>query len=87
MFHGISEQAVRVRDIAIAASEGARIPGKISPWPVDEARKILGPFADALALDQQISSEKTKALLGWEPKAARLTDELRHGSYKAASAK
>jgi nucleoside-diphosphate-sugar epimerase len=87
VFHGISEQAVKVRDIAFAASEGARIPGKISPWPVAEARKILGPFADALALDQQISSEKTKALLGWEPKAARLTDELRQGSYKAASAK
>jgi nucleoside-diphosphate-sugar epimerase len=87
VFHGISEQAVKVQDIAIAASEGAGIPGKISSWPLEEARKILGPFADALALDQEISSEKTKALLGWEPKAARLTDELRQGSYKAASAK
>jgi nucleoside-diphosphate-sugar epimerase len=87
VFHGISEQAVKVRDIAYAASEGAGIPGKISPWPVEEARKVLGPFADALALDQQISSEKTRRLLGWERKAARLTDELRHGSYKTANAK
>ena len=86
VFHGISEQGVKVRDVAIAASEGAGIPGKISPWLVDEARKTLGLFADALALDQQISSEKTKKQLGWEPKAPRLTDDLRQGSYRAASA-
>ena len=86
VFHGISEEAVKVRDIAIAASEGAGIPGKISPWPLAEARETLGLFADALALDQQISSAKTRTQLGWEPKAPRVMDELRQGSYRVASA-
>jgi nucleoside-diphosphate-sugar epimerase len=86
VFHGISEEGVKVRDIALAASDGAGIPGKITPWAVDEARKTLGLFADALALDQKISSVKTRQQLGWEPKAPRLVEELRQGSYKAAGA-
>jgi len=86
VFHGISEEGVRVRDIALAASDGAGISGKISPWPVEEARKTLGLFADALALDQKISSAKTKQQLGWQPKAPRLVEDLRQGSYKAAGA-
>ncbi len=86
VFHGISEDGVKVRDLALAASEGAGIPGKIWPWPLEEARKTLGLFADALALDQKISAAKTKQQLDWQPKAAYLVDDLRQGSYKAASA-
>lgn len=86
VFHGISEDGVKVRDLALAASEGSGIPGKISPWPLEEARKTLGLFADALALDQKISAAKTKQQLDWQPKATHLVDDLRQGSYKAASA-
>ena len=86
VFHGIAEQGVKVRDIALAASDGAGIPGKISPWPVEQARKTLGLFADALALDQKISSVKTRRQLGWQPQAPRLVEDLRQGSYQAAGA-
>jgi nucleoside-diphosphate-sugar epimerase len=69
-----------VRAIAEAAAQanGARA----EAWPLDEARAVLGPFADALALDQQVSAERAHAL-GWRPSRPSVLDELRSGSYAA----
>ena len=53
--------------VAEAASQGAGAQGRTEAWPLEEARKALGSFADALALDQQVSGDKAKRLLGWEP--------------------
>jgi nucleoside-diphosphate-sugar epimerase len=36
--------------------------------PLDAARAKFGGFADALAVDQIISSDETRAKLGWSPK-------------------
>jgi nucleoside-diphosphate-sugar epimerase len=77
-----AEQAAhRVRKIAQAASTSAGVDGRAEAWPLEDARKILGGFADALALDQQVSSEKARALLGWRPRAAGIIEDLRRGSY------
>ena len=73
--------AVRVSDIARAASEGAGTGGKVVAWPLAEARQVLGPYADALALDQQASSRRAEELLGWKPFRPGILDEMRHGSY------
>ena len=35
---------------------------------LEEARKTLGAFADALVLDQLVSSEKARITLGWQPR-------------------
>ncbi|NOK20133.1 NAD-dependent epimerase/dehydratase family protein [Corallococcus carmarthensis] len=72
---------VKVKDAAQAASEGAGVAGKTTAWPLEEARKQFGPFADALALDQRFTSEKAEKLLGWAPKGPSLLEELRSGSY------
>jgi nucleoside-diphosphate-sugar epimerase len=76
--HGAS---YRVREVAEAASIGGGAKGKTQSLPVDEARKTMGPFADALVLDQLISSEKAKKELGWSPRAASVLDDLKTGSY------
>jgi len=76
--HGPSH---RVRDLAEAASNGAGADGRTEAWPLEEARKSLGPFADALTLDQQVSGDKAKRLLGWSPKAPSVLEDLKHGSY------
>jgi nucleoside-diphosphate-sugar epimerase len=72
-----AERAHRVREIAAAASSG----GRTDPWPLDEARKALGDYADALALDQIMSSERAQTLLGWKPRSAGILEDLRRGSY------
>jgi len=41
----------------------------------------MGAFADALALDQQVSGEKARKELGWSPRAASVLDDLKTGSY------
>jgi hypothetical protein len=49
--------------------------------PIEEARKSMGPFADALALDQQISGERAQLVLGWRPEAPSVLEELARGLY------
>ena len=39
----------------------------IETIPVEVAREKYGPFADALAIDQQVSSTATRRTLGWNP--------------------
>lgn len=73
--------AHRVKEIAEAASIGAGAGGRTESWPLEEARKTLGAYADALVLDQQVSSEKARSLLGWKPRASDILEDLRLGSY------
>ena len=73
--------AVRVREVAEAASRAAGAGGQVVTVPIEEARQTMGPFADALALDQQISGERAKRVLGWRPQAPGVLEELAGGSY------
>ena len=57
--------------------------------PIEEARAKMGPYAEALALDQVIRSPRARAL-GWVPSlhsvggnAARLLDEWRASKEKS----
>jgi hypothetical protein len=53
--------------------------------PMAEARRKLGPYAEALALDQRVRSPRARAL-GWSPTLSgvsanipRLLEEYRRG--------
>ena len=85
LYNGSHGPSYRVREVAEAASIGAGAKGKTESWPLEEARKKLGPFADALALDQQISGEKARKELGWSPHAKSALDDLKTGSYARAA--
>lgn len=74
--------AYRVIEIAEAASQGAGAGGRTECWPLVHARETLGAYADALVLDQQVSAEKAKSTLGWNPRAVSILDDLRNGSYR-----
>ena len=78
---GTSGQTYRAYDIAEAASRGAGADGRVKLWPVDEARKAFGPFADALAADTHIKTDRARKLLGWQPIGPSVLDDLDHGSY------
>jgi nucleoside-diphosphate-sugar epimerase len=73
--------SVRLREVAEAASFAAGAAGRVLAWPIEEARGTLGGYADALALDQQVSGERAKTTLGWTPHGLPVLDELRFGSY------
>jgi nucleoside-diphosphate-sugar epimerase len=72
---GPSIPVIQVAEAA-AQANGA----ETEAWPLDEAREKLGPYADALALDQQVSAERALGL-GWKPKFPSVLDDLRTGSY------
>ncbi|HEX2076309.1 MAG TPA: NAD-dependent epimerase/dehydratase family protein [Longimicrobium sp.] len=78
VLNAVSGPSLPVREVAEAAAEanGARA----EAWPLEDARAVLGVYADALALDQQVSAERARSL-GWTPSRPAVLDELRAGSY------
>jgi nucleoside-diphosphate-sugar epimerase len=78
---GVSGPSRPVSEIAAAASRGAGAGGRTVATPLEEARKKLGGYADALALDQQASGKRAQELLGWRPHRPDVLEEIGHGSY------
>ena len=69
----------------IVSAIGPYLPHKpdVRYVPIEEARSKMGPYADALALDQVVRSTRSRAI-GWNPSlhsvagnAARLLEEWR----------
>lgn len=78
IFNATSGEVISTADVSrtVARRHGA----EFSLWPLEEARKAMGPFADALALDQIIQSPRALAL-GWKPSGPTLAEDLATGSY------
>ena len=70
--------SLSVREVAEAAAQANG--AEAEAWPLEEAREQLGPYADALALDQQVSAERALGF-GWKPSRRSVLDDLRTGSY------
>src|SRR6266545_5531534 len=89
IFHANDEGDERVNDIVAAIAAHAKTRPSIRHLPLAEARTKMGPYADALALDQVVRSPRARAL-GWSPSlhsvagnAARLFEEWRRGKEAA----
>ena len=83
IFHANDEADERVDDIVDAIARQAKLQPDVRHVPIAEARAKMGPYADALALDQIVGSPRAKAL-GWVPtlhsvagSVARLLEEFR----------
>ena len=83
IFHANDEADERVGDIVEAIARQTKTRPDVRNVPIEEARAKMGPYADALALDQIVRSSRAKAL-GWAPtlhsvagSAARLLEEFR----------
>jgi nucleoside-diphosphate-sugar epimerase len=63
-------------EIARAASRAGGGDGAIEFLALEDARKTMGPYADALASDLQLDSSRAKRDLGWEPHRPTLLEEL-----------
>lgn len=83
IYHANDEGDETVNAIVAALSEHAKTEPSVRHVPLAEARQKMGPYADALALDQIVRSPRARAL-GWQPSlksvagnAARLFEEFR----------
>ena len=81
LFLGAAGPALPVRQVAEAASRGAGAEGRTRAWPVDEAFAVFGPMVQGLTLDQQISGKLAQRVLGWNPGAPSILEDIEHGSY------
>lgn len=81
VYNAADDTSFTVREMAQAASYGAGKNGAVQSWPLEDARKALGPFADALVLDQRVNSQKARRELGWQTRSSTILDDLKSGSY------
>jgi nucleoside-diphosphate-sugar epimerase len=72
VFHANDETDERVNDIVEAIADHLTQRPDIRHMPLPEARRKLGTYADALALDQRVRSPRAKAL-GWAPSLSSIT--------------
>jgi len=90
VFHATDEADERVSDIVEAIAAHAMAHQDVRHVPIEEARTKMGPYAEALALDQIVRSPRARAL-GWAPtlhsvggNVARLLEEFRSAREAAA---
>lgn len=62
--HAVDDTHATLNECARAVAPS----GKLEHIPVDAARQKMGPFVDALIVDQNISSDATRRRLGWTPR-------------------
>jgi len=63
-FHAVDDSRSTLNECARAIAPK----GKLQHIPADVARQKMGAFADALLLDQTITSDATRRRLGWSPR-------------------
>jgi nucleoside-diphosphate-sugar epimerase len=89
VYHATDGGAETVNEIVAALAEHAPTEPSIRHVPLAEAKKKMGLYAEALALDQIVRSPRARAL-GWAPtlhsvggNAARLFEEWKRGKAAA----
>jgi nucleoside-diphosphate-sugar epimerase len=63
MYHGIDDTRATLNECAAAVAPKSTI----EHVPAEAARTTMGPFTDALLVDQVIGSHATRQKLGWQP--------------------
>lgn len=93
IYHANDEGDERVNDIVEAIREAAHVRPSLRHVPLAEARKKMGTYADALALDQKLRSPRARAL-GWTPSlrsvagnVSRLFEEYRRETAAESTAR
>ena len=78
-YHAIAEEGVPFKDIAGVIGRRLNVP-VVSKAP-EEGAEHFGWLAHFAALDNPASSQRTRELLGWQPKQLRLIPDIDRPSY------
>ena len=77
--HAVADEGVPFREIAGAIGRQLDLPAV--SVPAGEAEDYFGFLARFAALDNPVSSERTRKLLGWQPAHPGLLEDLAEGHY------
>jgi nucleoside-diphosphate-sugar epimerase len=78
-YHGAAEEGVPFREIAEVIGRRLKVPA-VSKTP-EEAADHFGWFAHFAAIDNPTSSQRTRELLGWQPKQPGLIADIDRPRY------
>ena len=80
---GAAEPAVSMRSLAEVAAEVASVPGQVRSLTIEAAAEIFPPYVpiEGLATNLQVSGQRARELLGWQPQQPTLAEEARQGRY------
>ena len=78
-YHGVADEGVPFRDIAGVI--GRRLNMPVVAKSPEEAADQFGWFAHFAAIDSPASSQRTRELLGWQPKQPGLIPDLDRPGY------
>jgi nucleoside-diphosphate-sugar epimerase len=78
-YHGVADEGVPFQDIAGVIGRRLNVP--VVAKSLEEAADHFGWFAHFAALDSPASSQRTRELLGWQPKQPGLIPDLDRPSY------
>ena len=78
-YHGVADEGVPFRDIAGVIGRRLNVP--VVAQSPEEAADHFGWFAHFAALDNPASSQRTRELLGWQPRQPGLIPDLDRPRY------
>jgi nucleoside-diphosphate-sugar epimerase len=78
-YHALAEEGIALRDIAGVIGRRLNVP--VVSKTAEEAAGPVGWFAHFAALDNPASSQRTRALLGWQPTQPGLLPDLDRARY------
>jgi nucleoside-diphosphate-sugar epimerase len=78
-YHGVADEGVPFREIAAVIGRRLNLP--VVAKSAEQAGDHFGWFAHFAALDNPSSSQKTRELLGWQPKQPGLISDLDRPRY------
>ncbi len=79
IYHGVADEGVAFKEVAGVIGRRLSVP-VVSRAP-EEAAEHFGWFAHFASLDNPSSSQRTRRLLGWEPKQPGLIADIDRPSY------
>jgi nucleoside-diphosphate-sugar epimerase len=83
--HAVADEGIPFRDIAAVIGRGLGVPtASIAAADAAERFAFLGGF---VGVDNPVSSEVTRKVLGWEPAYPGLLEDLEHGHYLAPASR
>lgn len=77
-----SAGAASMEEQAEGVSLAAGLDGSAVSMPLEQAREVMGPFADNFVSNLVVSGERARQLLDWEPECPPVFEDLAHGSYQ-----
>jgi nucleoside-diphosphate-sugar epimerase len=83
-YHAAAEEGIPMRDIAALIARRLGVP--LESKTPEQAAAHFGWIAPFVAMDIPASSERTRSVLGWQPRQAGLLADLDHPRYFSAAA-